>query len=143
MHTVAKQVSHVNENHENPNHLADINGSPLPTSTPLRAIRRFCVACVGSPYEVDGCGGDKCLNGQGDGEGVCFFYRFRMGKGRPSVKLIRKMCLECMEGSSKLVADCESDCHLKRFRFGKNPNISDETRKMRREMLLKRGWEAR
>lgn len=90
--------------------------------TPKTRARGFCVQCVGSPYEVDTCGGHAML-GQGDKNGVCFFYPYRNGKGRPSVKLIRKMCLECMGGSYKLVAECpSSDCPLFEYRFGTNPN---------------------
>ncbi len=63
------------------------------------------------------------MYGQGDENGQCWFYPYRMGKGRPSVKLIRKMCLECMGGSYKLVSQCgERDCPLYYFRFGTNPN---------------------
>jgi hypothetical protein len=125
-------------NHEKPYYSTKINYSAH-TLTPLKAIRRFCVECVGSPYAVDGCGGDKCLDGQGDEEGVCHFYRYRLGRGRPSVKLIRKMCLECMDGSRRLVAECGSDCELHRFRFGRNPNISAATREKQRMIALKRG----
>ncbi len=89
--------------------------------TPLTAIRKICVDCVGSPYGVEGCGGDKCLGGQGDENGVCYFWKYRMGRGRPSVKLIRKFCLECMGDSSRLVSECDSICYLHPYRFGKNP----------------------
>jgi len=89
--------------------------------TPLQSIRKVCVACVGSPYDVADCGGNKCLGGQGDENGVCYLFHFRLGKGRPSVKTIRKFCLECMGACSKLVAECGSDCPLHPYRFGKNP----------------------
>ena len=93
--------------------------------TPLEAIRKVCVACVGSPYDVADCCGDECLDGQGDENGVCYFYPFRMGRGRPSVKLIRKFCLECMGGSSRLVAECGSeDCLLRQYRFGRHPKLA-------------------
>jgi hypothetical protein len=97
--------------------------------TPLRAIRKICVACVGSPYDVAGCGGDKCLGGQGDENGKCYFYRYRMGRGRPSVKLIRKFCFECMGGSKRLVRECESVCPLHEYRFGRNPKRAGMGRK--------------
>jgi len=97
--------------------------------TPLRAIRKVCVACVGSPYEVKDCGGDACLGVQGDEKGICYFYPYRMGRGRPSVKLIRKFCLECMGSSSKRVAECKSDCPLHPYRFGKNPKRAGLTHK--------------
>ena len=89
--------------------------------TPLGAIRKICVACVGSPYGVRDCGGDKCIGGQGGENGVCCLFPYRLSKGRPSVKTIRKFCLECMGGSSKLISECGSDCPLHSYRFGKNP----------------------
>ena len=89
--------------------------------TPLQAIRKICVACVCSVYEVTDCGGDKCLGGQGDENGACIFFPYRLGKGRPSVKTIRKFCLECQGGSSALVSKCKSDCSLHPYRFGKSP----------------------
>ena len=97
--------------------------------TPLESIRKLCVACVGSVYEVKDCGGDNCLGGQGDENGVCYLFPFRLCKGRPSVKTIRKFCLECQGGSSKLVAECESDCPLHSYRFGKNPKRAGLTHK--------------
>jgi hypothetical protein len=90
--------------------------------TPLGAIRKVCVACVGSVYEVNDCGGDNCLGAHGDENAFCYLFPYRLGKGRPSVKTIRKFCLECMGGSSRLVADCGNlDCPLRQYRFGKNP----------------------
>ena len=90
--------------------------------TPGQAIRKFCLQCVGSPYEVKTCGGDKLLTG-----GVCNFYKYRMGKGRPSVKIIRQECLFCMGGSRKLVAECGlHNCPLHPFRMGKNPNYASK-----------------
>ena len=90
--------------------------------TPLRAIRKVCIACVGNAYEVKDCGGEKCFGGQGDEKGICIFYNYRIGKGRPSVKLLRRFCLECMSGSSQSVAGCQSlNCSVGEYRFGKNP----------------------
>jgi hypothetical protein len=90
--------------------------------TPGQAIHRHCVACAASPHAVKDCGGDKCLGGQGDERGVCWFFRFRLGRGRPSVRLIRRFSLECMGGSSRSVAECAvCDCTLFPFRFGKSP----------------------
>jgi hypothetical protein len=90
--------------------------------SPLKAIRKFCVQCAGAAGEVKTCGGDKML-GQGDPKGQCWFYPYRIGRGRPSVKTIRKHCLECMGGSRKLVAQCASFyCPVYCFRFGNNPN---------------------
>ena len=97
--------------------------------TPLQAIRKVCVDCVGSAYEVKDCAGDKCLGAQGGENDACYFIRYRLGKGRPSVKTIRKFCLECMGGSSKLAAECKSDCPLHPYRFGKSPARAGQVNK--------------
>jgi hypothetical protein len=93
--------------------------------TPGEAVRKFCIECVGGPshiQDVRECGGDKCLNGGCDKSGVCWFYAYRMGKGRPSVKLIRKICLWCLGGSEQIVRECWSpDCVLHPYRLGRNP----------------------
>ncbi|MFO8089944.1 MAG: hypothetical protein R6U13_08925 [Desulfatiglandaceae bacterium] len=95
--------------------------------TPGTAIRRHCVECVDSVAEVRNCGGDRMLGGQGDENGVCFFYPYRMGRGRPSVKTIRKFCLECMGGNRTLVAECKNrECTLNQYRMGRNPAYSRE-----------------
>lgn len=109
--------------------------------TPGKSIRKFCVQCVGGePYQVKTCGGEHYLNGgtkrQSSGKEVCLFWNNRMGRGRPSVKLIRKMCRWCMSDSSQQIAECHAtDCALHEFRFGTNPNITEETR----EKLRQRG----
>jgi hypothetical protein len=98
--------------------------------TPGKAIRSICVACVGSAHEVRDCGGNECFNGQGDENGVCYFWPFRMGRGRPSVKLIRKFCLECMDGGYQLVEGCQDQyCPLHQYRFGKNPKRAGQVNK--------------
>lgn len=103
------------------------------TSTPGEAIHRFCVACVGgSPFEVKTCGGEKCLNGGCAPSGECWFYKFRLGRGRPSVKLLRKYCLYCCGGDREYVRECpdgiphgkQAPCALYPFRMGKNPNFN-------------------
>ena len=98
--------------------------------TPGTAIRKHCVECVGSPYEIENCRGDFLYAT----EKKCPFYRYRMGKGRPSVKLIRKYCMFCMSGSYQAINQCNSEiCVLTPFRFGTNPNyqLSDIERKKR------------
>jgi hypothetical protein len=83
--------------------------------TPGRAIRKYCIDCVGSVSEIRDCRGDKLF------DGPCLFYPYRMGKGRPAVRLIRKHCLWCMGGSEKLVRDCPSRaCPSLPFRMGKS-----------------------
>jgi hypothetical protein len=90
--------------------------------TPLKAIGKICISCVGSSKEVKDCGGDKCLDSQGDCEQACYFHPYRKGQGRPSVKLIRQFCIECMGGSKRLVSECQSEhCPLHQYRLGKNP----------------------
>lgn len=102
--------------------------------TPGQAIHKFCVQCVCSSFEVTKCGGNNMLGGQGDKSGVCYFFLYRLGKGRPSVKIIRKFCLECQGGDKtkkrqpREVSDgvkfCPSEnCTLYPFRLGKNPNV--------------------
>jgi len=102
--------------------------------TPGESIRRFCVECVGSPFEVRACGGDQCKNGGCDKSKVCHFFKYRMGKGRPSVKTIRKVCLWCMGESSDQAKEChDGECALHPYRWGKNPNIRlSEEEKARR-----------
>lgn len=109
--------------------------------SPLEAIRTHCVECVGgNPLDVKDCGGDTCQNGGCDKDGVCWFFPYRLGKGRPSVKLIRRMCLWCMGDSVDFVRDCWTpDCPLHPYRMGTNPNFSEETRKKRRGRALKQG----
>lgn len=79
--------------------------------TPGQTIRKYCVHCVGEiASDVPGCDGTDCP-----------FHKYRMGKGRPSVKVIRTFCLECMGGSSSMVTDCQTeDCHCHPYRFGKS-----------------------
>ena len=87
---------------------------PSGGSTPKHAVLLFCRQCVGEER-------GKKENCQGD-EISCPFYRFRLGKGRPTVVHIRRQCLICMNGSKKEVADCETvDCSLWTYRLGNNP----------------------
>lgn len=100
--------------------------------SPLQSMHKYCVSCVGGEYKVRNCGGDKMICGQGNEKGVCFLYPYRMGTGRPSVKVIKKFCYECMGHSLQAVRDCASvECPLLPFRMGRNPNragIGDATR---------------
>jgi hypothetical protein len=99
--------------------------------TPRRAVREHCVDCVGRASVVRDCQGDKLF------DGPCILFPYRMGTGRPSVKLIRKFCLYCMGGSWKLVKECPNKaCPFLRYRLGKNPNIRllDDQRLRKREM---------
>jgi hypothetical protein len=69
-----------------------------------------------------------------------------MGNKRPSVKIMRQLCLECISGDKKAVKECETgDCLIHPFRFGKNPALAgkgkspDEMSKIRamRRMFIK------
>ena len=92
-------------------------------TTPVKAVHVFCVDCVGgSAYDVATCGGDKCKNGGCDSHGVCWFYKYRMGSGRVSVKQIRKYCLFCQGEQSDFVRECaENKCALWPYRMATNP----------------------
>jgi hypothetical protein len=99
--------------------------------TPRRAVREHCVDCAGRASAVRDCQGDELFDGS------CILFPYRMGIGKPSVKLIRKFCLYCMGGSWKLVKECSSKaCPFLRYRLGKNPNIQllDEQRLRKREI---------
>lgn len=94
--------------------------------TPGEAIRKYCLECTGKSYnDITNCELKNCM-----------LYKFRLGKGRPSVKIVNKFCRECMgagfNGSGtvvKLVRDCSSfDCKLHSFRNGKNPNYPTDSK---------------
>lgn len=88
--------------------------------TPGRAVRLHCVECVGSVYDVKDCGGHHVLS---TGK-PCDFFPYRMGKGRVSVKVIRKFCLDCMGNSFDMVKNCPTEtCTLWPYRFGRNPDM--------------------
>ena len=85
--------------------------------TPKKAIRKKCVECAGSTHETKNCRGNKLLDGT-----KCYFFDFRDGVGRPTVKTVRKFCLHCMGDNSELVKNCPTkNCILHQYRFGKNP----------------------
>ena len=107
--------------------------------TPLKAIRKQCVSCMGGQLRlVADCPGRDCP-----------LYPYRMGRldgaDGHTLRAIRQYCLGCA-GSSQAVRDCYGDtavdgpCPLYRFRLGKNPNISKETRQKRRMVALKHGF---
>ena len=93
------------------------------TLTPRQAIRALCIDCVGERKEVKDCGGDKLISETGAFDAECAFFRFRLGKGRPTVRMIRKYCVtDCMNEQAGLVRDCVSfKCALHPFGMGKNP----------------------
>jgi hypothetical protein len=106
--------------------------------TPQEAIRKFCIQCIqtDSIKDVRTCGGDE-MYGQGDKNNVCWFYPYRMGKGRPSVKVIRKNCLECLGNSSRLVEHCvTASCPIYDYRLGKNPNMKYKKPPLRKSKFI-------
>jgi len=90
--------------------------------SPKESIRAQCLACAGDhKKEIASCNGDGSI----PGFHICHFHPYRLGKGRPSIKIIRKFCLQCMGGSKVFVRECETeDCVLYHFRFGKNPALA-------------------
>jgi len=110
--------------------------------TPGQAIRKFCVECAGSGQDVKNCTADKPL--MGGQVKSCPLWPYRMRKGRPSVKAIRKHCmLLCANNSFQFVRECDKEsCPLHPFRMGTNPNISEETRKRRAEQVEKVGFKS-
>jgi len=72
--------------------------------TPAGAVRAYCQDCLGmKQFNTDlvrDCQGDL------DPNGPCAFFPYRLGK-RPSVKVFRKFCLDCMIGDREAVACCE------------------------------------
>lgn len=92
--------------------------SSITRLTPSKAIRAYCVHCLVlkqfNADEVKNCTGDA-LN--------CPFFPYRLGK-RPSVKIFRAFCIDCMGGRADLVRDCSTmSCHAYTFRMGKNPAL--------------------
>jgi hypothetical protein len=87
----------------------------MPKLTPGRVIRLMCLDCSGSASEVHTCQGDTIV------DGPCLFYPFRLGTGRPKLRVIRQNCLYCMGGSSDRVDDCASKtCPSVPYRKGKS-----------------------
>lgn len=86
-------------------------------STPGKAIRAFCISCVGSTQATAECPGRLCLTKE-----ICPLHPYRQGTGRPSVKTIREHCLICMNRSWKEVDACnEYRCPLYSYRLGTSP----------------------
>lgn len=88
--------------------------------SPSRTIRAQCHYCVQSRSDADV---ENCTGHIVFATGKpCPFYEYRRGNKRPSVKVMRKYCLECMSGSKAAVKECETeDCLIHPYRFGKNP----------------------
>ena len=72
--------------------------------TPTLAVRRHCVECVGSTYDVNTCGGRRLLATNRP----CPLFQYRHGERRISLKVIRQGRLACCGSSSSIVAQCPS-----------------------------------
>jgi hypothetical protein len=81
------------------------------------AIRTFCKQCVNSVQRKDRgtCGGEFVIVTKKE----CALFKYRL-RGKGSIKVIRKNCLECMGNSTKAVDECSiDDCPLHEFRTGR------------------------
>jgi len=109
---------------------------PKPITSPLKAIRAYCLDCVGGvAAEVRKCTGRLCNENW-----TCPLHPYRFGKGRKSgvqstlssLKAIAKNCLWCCGGSTtERELCCSQVCCLKPFREGKNPYLSEKDRESR------------
>ena len=104
--------------------------------SPLQTIRSFCISCVGGhSKEVATCDGDGTIPGFMQ----CNFHPYRLGKGRPSVKILRNFCLQCMGGSSVFVKECEAEyCAIYPYRFGKNQALAGKGRSSEQMAKIRR-----
>jgi len=82
-------------------------------NTPKEAMLQFCKKCVGgNGIEIRTCGSSNCP-----------FYKFRLGDGRPKIRLFREQCLICMGGDRNMITACQNKkCPIYKYRFGSNPN---------------------
>lgn len=110
--------------------------------TALKAIRAFCMQCMGgSPAGIDECG-----------DSACPFHSYRSGKALPAGKhkptgTIKTYCREYCQAGEGLdeVKECAGNkpvhgadpCPVFPFRLGRNPNITSETRAKCRERAMK------
>jgi hypothetical protein len=91
--------------------------------TPSETIRLYCRYCVQSrsDLEVENCTG-HIVYATGK---PCPFYEYRLGKKRPSVKVMRQFCLDCMGSNKADVKECAiDDCLIHPYRFCKNPALA-------------------
>jgi len=92
------------------------NASVRKQLTPRQVIREHYIDCIGSASNIKDCRGDELYNRP------CIFFPYRVGAGRPSVKLIWKFFLYCMGGNQKLVRECRSKiCPFLPYCTGENP----------------------
>ena len=103
--------------------------------TPKETVKAYCVYCnSGKTKEVESCDAD----GNDPAFRACPFHLYRLGTGRPSVKVIRKFCFQCMGESALLVRECETmECFCHPYRKGKNPARSGKGQTAERMALVR------
>jgi len=87
--------------------------------TPKETVKAYCRTCLGlkqwEAEAVRNCQGDQAMCGS------CFLFPYRLGR-RISVKVFRKVCLQCMGGNRQSVKECPAPtCPAYPYRFGTNP----------------------
>jgi hypothetical protein len=94
--------------------------------TPKQTVQAYCAECVQSTRraEIEKCGG-YLVYATGK---PCHFFPYRLGGKRVPMSAFRHFCLSCQGGSVALVRECEANCLLQTFRFGKNPHIKGASR---------------
>jgi hypothetical protein len=130
---------------------ANTEGAVSRSTSPLRALRRYCLWCSnGSANEVRFCAAKRCplwtyrLGHRPTPEDKAAvadvklypFERPMTGRefhenGGTALRAIRRRCIDCSGGSPIDANNCTAtDCDLYSFRKGKNPNfrISDKRR---------------
>jgi hypothetical protein len=91
-----------------------------PHKAPRQTIQAYCHYCVRSrsDADVENCTGHIVSAT----EKPCPFHEYRMDHKRPSVKIMRRFCLECQGNNMAFVRECETrDCLIHPYRMGKNP----------------------
>lgn len=83
----------------------------------MKAVRKYCLdCCCGSALEVRECPIKDC-----------HLFKGRFGKGRITLKTIRKNCIDCSE-TVRSIRTCElTACSLWPYRMGHRPKIGEKT----------------
>jgi len=84
-------------------------------STPMRAIRAYCLTCQGKDKALV----KTCFKVD------CSLHQLRLGRkdqpGSPITK-IKQRCHGCGEGTAQAIRKCEiTDCEIYQYRNGKSP----------------------
>jgi len=85
--------------------------------TPLKSARAFCLwCCFDSQLEVRLCPVETCP-----------LWKYRLGKGRITLKILRSKCKDCDPEGYKSIKNCPFDgvsdilCPLHPYRLGRRP----------------------